>query len=537
MQWTPYGIVWRRELKPDMSLPTAYADLAIWYDADQEAGADNSTPATITDHSGNGNTGTCTSITLKHAIVNGKKVFRFFGSQIAFATALELSSYSVFIVVKQTSASFDIFISNDLANNSYFDFQSDSFQVLSTIGAGQNATWGNTPSGNWLSLGVVRDSTTIDAYASGERLLATSTLVVDAAVVQRISKIGQAVGGFYFDGDIAEFILYNRALTPTERRSLCGSLDRKYNTRARRAVVCAGDSITAGAGGVVSYPSALRPNLSAPGYDIWTFAVSGKKMADLITDYPTQIRPLAFGPERPKTFCIFFAGTNDIFFGETAAGLEALYDAGAALARADGALPCFIEILPASGRSAGQETDRQTVNAWLRSNYPNNTVKVCDDAAFDNVADAANETYFIDGLHPTTAGDAIIETYVRAFILATSDDASGYTFSGPSTGIAGTPSSNFTITFTGGSVSGAQAITLSDGANGGLFTPSVGSPGTNSITVTPSQGTASFTFTYTPASAGVKTITPSNPQNWLEASAIAYTATAPASASFLFFFQ
>ena len=106
-------------------------------------------------------------------------------------------------------------------------------------------------------------------------------------------------------------------------------------------------------------------------------------------------------------------------------------------------------------------------------------------------------------------------------------NATGYTASGPSSGITGTPSTVFTVTATpvGGVFSGAQTITISDGG-GGTFTPSVGSPGTSSITVTPPAGFGSFTFTYTAASNGAHTLTFTNGQAWANAGPLTYTTTA-----------
>lgn len=90
---------------------------------------------------------------------------------------------------------------------------------------------------------------------------------------------------------------------------------------------------------------------------------------------------------------------------------------------------------------------------------------------------------------------------------------SSFTFTGPSTGTVGSPSSNFTVTLQGGAQFvldtdsvGRQTVTCADGGQGGTFTPSVGSPGTGTANITQTTGT-NFTFTYNAASSGAKTIT------------------------------
>ena len=90
-----------------------------------------------------------------------------------------------------------------------------------------------------------------------------------------------------------------------------------------------------------------------------------------------------------------------------------------------------------------------------------------------------------------------------------------YTASGPSTGTTGSPSTNFTVVIGSGVFSGSQTITISDGGAGGTFTSSVGS-GTSSATMTPLVGTISFTFTYNAVSNGLKTLTFTNGQGWID---------------------
>lgn len=96
--------------------------------------------------------------------------------------------------------------------------------------------------------------------------------------------------------------------------------------------------------------------------------------------------------------------------------------------------------------------------------------------------------------------------------------ATGYSMTGPSSGVVGAASSNFTVTLTpSGGTASATTITPSSGGGGGTFTPS---------TVSLSTGTPSATFTYTPASAGVKTISVTNSGSLSNPGNISFTASA-----------
>ena len=81
-----------------------------------------------------------------------------------------------------------------------------------------------------------------------------------------------------------------------------------------------------------------------------------------------------------------------------------------------------------------------------------------------------------------------------------------YTVSGPSSGPDYNASTAFTVSKVSGNWNGSMTIIIADGLQGGVITPSVGSPGTSTVTVTPTNGSSSFTFTYTPNVVGAITL-------------------------------
>ena len=93
--------------------------------------------------------------------------------------------------------------------------------------------------------------------------------------------------------------------------------------------------------------------------------------------------------------------------------------------------------------------------------------------------------------------------------------ATAVTMSGPSGGYVGVASSVFSVA-ANGAITGTVIVTPSDGGGGGAFLPA---------TVSISAATPSATFTYTPASAGTKTISATNNGGLSNPSSISYAAT------------
>lgn len=108
-----------------------------------------------------------------------------------------------------------------------------------------------------------------------------------------------------------------------------------------------------------------------------------------------------------------------------------------------------------------------------------------------------------------------LRLYEDAF--ATGGTATAYTLTGPTSGTVGVASSNFTVT-PNGALSGNDTVSLSDGANGGTFSPT-------SLSFT-SGSSAAQTFTYTPASTGTKSISATSGSLTMNGSPISYVSNA-----------
>lgn len=120
-------------------------------------------------------------------------------------------------------------------------------------------------------------------------------------------------------------------------------------------------------------------------------------------------------------------------------------------------------------------------------------------------------------LQLTTTGVTPSWAYVGVSIKSdVAAAATATTLTGPSSGTVSVASSNFTVG-ANGAITGTVIITPSDAANGGTFSPT---------TVSINTASPTGTFTYTPASTGVKTISTTNNGSLTNPTAISYTSNA-----------
>lgn len=136
------------------------------------------------------------------------------------------------------------------------------------------------------------------------------------------------------------------------------------------------------------------------------------------------------------------------------------------------------------------------------------------------------DTAASDGTHVVSiTNDGGLSNVGTVNYATTTPAATGVTMSGPSGGTSGVASSNFTVGVTpiGGTITGTVTVTPSDGGGGGTFTPT---------TVGLTTGSPTATFTYTPASAGTKTISATNNGGLTNPGNLSYVSSAAAVAMY-----
>jgi hypothetical protein len=232
---------------PNTDAFSGITNLVLWLRADCVTGnapdpADNSTVNTWTDLSGLGNnatrqSGTPTFQSDASNLINSRPVVNFDGSSTFTSIdirAITRSNVSIFAVYKLRSTNqVGVWgIDNGNWDRFFMARWSGDDGIISHSGttavplSGQN--------------GVTKFVTTIYKYNvnSGSSVYDNGTLVSsftdqaaisDAQTTLRIGSIGAIGGGYQLIGDIAELIIFDQALSDTDRKTVNGYLNTKYN--------------------------------------------------------------------------------------------------------------------------------------------------------------------------------------------------------------------------------------------------------------------------------------------------------------------
>lgn len=247
-------------------------------------------------------------------------------------------------------------------------------------------------------------------------------------------------------------------------------------------------------------------------YEGWETDGSGQQVSIFFRDNTAEIPANAARVWLPP-------GINDLSNGVASATFQAAYQQMLVNARARDPAGKFVVIQPLCTPNFTQSA----LNTW--GGFIQAAIAATGDANVFYVPTSGwitqTSAYSADGTHLTQLGEAQYANR-QAPIAA----PLAIVLTGPVAGAGGAASGTFTVTLAAGATfTGDQTITLSDSSGGGTFTPSVGSPGVSSVTVTPTAGLSVFTFTYTPVSgAHVFTITPTAGQaQWTMPAAPTYT--------------
>ena len=146
----------------------------------------------------------------------------------------------------------------------------------------------------------------------------------------------------------------------------------------------------------------------------------------------TTIDPY-YSPGTNRTMLIAWGGTNDLYFGASAATAYSNIKTYAQARKNAGWRVVILSILPRTAGSppASFETDRQTVNAALLADFPIATgqtnitsggayadylINIGADTTIGLAGQTTNTTYYADLVHLTNAGYAIVADYVKRAI-------------------------------------------------------------------------------------------------------------------------
>lgn len=193
-------------------------------------------------------------------------------------------------------------------------------------------------------------------------------------------------------------------------------------------VTCDGDSITAGGGltGGDTYPAQLDALLETS-WEVFNVGINGQTCEQMQSTRDDA--DYYYNPSVGPTVLVCFGGTNDLYFGASATTVQDRIEAYCAASQTVGWKVIVCTLLPrndfpgtSSIDKATHESRRQTVNAWLRSNWATFADALCDiggNADIGQDGDEEDLTYYqSDKVHPNATGAGVIASLVAAKIGA-----------------------------------------------------------------------------------------------------------------------
>jgi hypothetical protein len=215
------------------------AGLHLWLRSDAGVTLNGSQISRWVDQSGNGRNAAMSTVprqpTYVAGALNGKPMMRFFGQQ---SMGLELTAspttFTVFVMGKnsRTDNSFSMILgpAGNLPNNQLR--WEDGSQAL-FVGLDINMPIIRSPIGDtrtYHALSARYDGATMTVYRDGN---VTSSHGFSTTGPWTIASVGSYYSGTFMVGDLGEVIIYDRALTESERLSVNGYLRSKYGLSGR----------------------------------------------------------------------------------------------------------------------------------------------------------------------------------------------------------------------------------------------------------------------------------------------------------------
>jgi lysophospholipase L1-like esterase len=193
---------------------------------------------------------------------------------------------------------------------------------------------------------------------------------------------------------------------------------------AQLHIVCEGDSLTVGLNLAATSRSTYPFQLALLYTDnrmvaVYNDAVSAQTIDDM--DAQTSVTA-TYDSRKGNQVLVVWAGTNDIYFGNTAAGTYALLSAYCAARRAEGYKVVVLTALPRSnaGTPGDFNTTRATFNTSIRAGWATFADALADVAADSRIGDNGDEldtTYYdADKVHMNATGYGVIASIVKAAI-------------------------------------------------------------------------------------------------------------------------
>lgn len=214
-------------------IPTS--GLHLWLRADAGVNAPNNRMATWADQSGNGRNASMLATLSRQPFfvsnaLNGRPVVRFTGAESMYLDVFaQPTTFSVFVVGKNSnpSESFSMILGpGGSSPNNQLRWENGSQALF--VGTGNNLPVITSSIGNtrvYHALSARYDGSTMTAYRDGN-LTSTSSFATTGPWT--LASVGSWYSTYFMQGDLAEVVIYDRALSESERSTVNAYLRGKY---------------------------------------------------------------------------------------------------------------------------------------------------------------------------------------------------------------------------------------------------------------------------------------------------------------------
>jgi len=233
------------------------------------------------------------------------------------------------------------------------------------------------------------------------------------------------VGGWQFSGAPATFtrctvqavLLFNRVLTAAEVQGVSRAL--QFVQPEDFILACEGESTTyfnnspaANPTPGQEWPAQLRTSLGSSNsrWRIQNWAYTGDVLSNILATWPNQIQQYRPGGRYRDGAVVIWEGINDLLAGSAAATILTALSAVWAIARENGFKVIANTLIPGSGYTGAQNTQRIALNALIRGAASQYDILLEPDLVFTDTA----ASYFFDGFHLTPAGYLTYANLVRS---------------------------------------------------------------------------------------------------------------------------
>lgn len=349
------------------------------------------------------------------------------------SASLKIGSFSVYAVVKwpaansaQSAAFCGIF--GPVGSAALLSANSNSLGPMcwagTGYGAGDPCRHGELlKDGKWHILCGTYDGAVARLYLDGD-LIQYSATAVAPRVLNKLRIADEQNGSYTFPGEISTVELFATSHPKATVGARTLLIERRLSGRgvtlpAKTSYIAFdGDSITAGVGattlkdgwnGVACRAVQATSDIAAFG----SMATSSATVATLVARAATIDAALS---SRAKNILFVLVGTNNIAAGTTPATTVAALKSYCLARVAAG----WSVIVGTSISRTGYDTQIQEYNSLIKADASFYSA-VCDFAAeplLGATGASANATYFVDGVHPTTAGHALMGTIAAPVIAA-----------------------------------------------------------------------------------------------------------------------